>query len=88
MLPRPSDPRLWLMEVRPGMERQLVVSLLHRALNEPLLIKSAFTQDHLTVRCAGVGLPADVAAPLFGQQTLLFRSSGLKKLCLTKHSVL
>lgn len=50
LLPKPSDPRLWLLEVRPGLERQLVVSLLQRAIHEPLLIKSAFCQDHLSVR--------------------------------------
>ena len=52
LLPRPSDPRLWLLEVRPGSERQLAVALLNRAIREPLLVKSAFTQDHLAVRLA------------------------------------
>ena len=49
LLPRPSDPRLWLLEVRPGLERTLIVSLMNRAISEPLLIKSAFTHDHLPV---------------------------------------
>ena len=50
LLPKPTDSKLWLLEVRPGMERQLVVSLMQKATQQPLLLKSAFMQDHLPVR--------------------------------------
>ena len=50
LLPKPTDSRLWLLEVRPGQERRLVVSLMAKACKQTLFIKSAFMQDHLAVR--------------------------------------
>ena len=55
LLPGHSDPKLWICEARSGEEREAVIKLLQKAVNlaeagRPLLIKSAFTQDHLKVR--------------------------------------
>jgi transcription elongation factor SPT5 len=55
LLPTHTDPKLWIVECRPGEEREAVVKLLQKAVNlartpMPLLVKSAFVQDHLKVR--------------------------------------
>ncbi len=55
LLPTHADPKLWICETRTGEEREAVVKLLQKAVNlaaqgRPLLIKSAFTQDHLKAR--------------------------------------
>ena len=54
LLPAPNDPQLWVCEVRPGCEREVVVCLLQKyndlaAKGRPLGIKSAFCHDHLKV---------------------------------------
>ena len=54
--PKHSDPKLWLVECKPGTEREACVCLLQKAIDlaaksTPLLIKAAFTQDHLKVKC-------------------------------------
>ena len=49
LLPKPTDSRLWLLEVRPGSERRLVVSIMAKATKQTLFIKSVFMQDHLAV---------------------------------------
>ena len=55
LLPTHADPKLWIVETRTGEEREAVIKLLQKAVNlgaagRPLLIKSAFTQDHLKAR--------------------------------------
>lgn len=60
LLPTHADPKLWIVECRPGEEREAVVKLLQKAINlsrtpMKLLIKAAFIQDHLKV-CA-ISLP-------------------------------
>ncbi len=55
LLPTHADPKLWIVETRTGEEREAVVKLLQKAVTlggqgRPLLIKSAFTQDHLKAR--------------------------------------
>ena len=52
LLPRANDPKLWVVRCAEGAERELVVSLLQKcydyeARGTPLMIKSAFCQDHL-----------------------------------------
>jgi hypothetical protein len=55
LLPTHDDPKLWLVELKAGMEREAVICLMQKAVafaekGTPLLIKSAFVQDHLKVR--------------------------------------
>ncbi len=54
MQPTVNDPKLWLIQCRPGHERELVTQLLQKYYTmgqqgTPLLIKSAITLDHLKV---------------------------------------
>mmetsp|Transcript_6930 Transcript_6930/g.23018 ORF Transcript_6930/g.23018 Transcript_6930/m.23018 type:complete len:1237 (+) Transcript_6930:184-3894(+) len=51
-LPTVKDPKLWMVTCKIGRERELVMSLMAKYIamqeaGEPLLIKSAITQDHL-----------------------------------------
>jgi Early transcription elongation factor of RNA pol II, NGN section len=55
LLPSHEDPKLWLVELKAGTEREAVICLMQKAIDfaakgTPLLIKSAFVQDHLRVR--------------------------------------
>ena len=55
LLPRHADPKLWVMEMRAGEEREAVVKLMQQAVTmaaagTPLAITSVFAQDHLRVR--------------------------------------
>eukprot|EP00884_Botryococcus_braunii_P016048 jgi/Botrbrau1/3126/Bobra.0070s0099.1 len=52
LLPTIEDPKLWLVELKAGTEREAVICLMQKAVDlaakgTPLLIKSAFVQDHL-----------------------------------------
>ncbi|KAL6785123.1 hypothetical protein ACKKBG_A02530 [Auxenochlorella protothecoides x Auxenochlorella symbiontica] len=52
LLPKPSDPKLWVVRCAEGAEREVVVCLLQKCYDlaqkgRSLLIKSAFCQDHL-----------------------------------------
>eukprot|EP00887_Chlorella_sp_A99_P006595 scaffold3.g6595.t1 len=47
LLPRASDPRLWVVRCAEGAERELVKCYDYAARRTPLMIKSAFCQDHL-----------------------------------------
>jgi hypothetical protein len=54
LLPTIEDPKLWLVELKAGTEREAVICLMQKAVDlaakgTPLLIKSAFVQDHLKV---------------------------------------
>ena len=54
LVPTHADPKLWLVHVGEGQERELVASILQKcydysAKGTPLLIKAAFCQDHLKV---------------------------------------
>jgi Early transcription elongation factor of RNA pol II, NGN section len=58
LLPTDSDPKLWMVQTRPGHEREFVICLLQKchelaARGTPLSIKSAFCHDHLQVLAAG-----------------------------------
>eukprot|EP00004_Rigifila_ramosa_P011925 TRINITY_DN2558_c0_g2_i2.p1 TRINITY_DN2558_c0_g2~~TRINITY_DN2558_c0_g2_i2.p1 ORF type:complete len:942 (-),score=225.33 TRINITY_DN2558_c0_g2_i2:98-2923(-) len=55
LLPRVSDPKLWLVNCREGKERDVVMQIMHVAAGHlaqgtPLLIRSAVSQDHLKSR--------------------------------------
>ncbi|GAB4821977.1 hypothetical protein N2152v2_009023 [Parachlorella kessleri] len=52
LLPTPADPKLWVVRCGEGQEREAIVCLLQKCYDlankgQPLLIKSAFCQDHL-----------------------------------------
>lgn len=58
MLPTVNDPKLWILNCRPGHEREAVCQLLQKAYSmhaagTPLLIKSAVALDHLKVGRGG-----------------------------------
>lgn len=62
LLPSIEDPRLWLVELKAGTEREAVICLMQKAVDlaakgTPLLIKSAFVQDHLKVCGACIQSP-------------------------------
>ena len=57
LVPTHQDPKLWLVHVAEGQERELVVCILQKcydyaAKGAPLLIKAAFCQDHIKARLA------------------------------------
>lgn len=58
LLPTTNDPKLWVVRCGEGQEREVIVCLLQKCYDlaskgTPLLIKSAFCQDHLQVRAGG-----------------------------------
>lgn len=70
LLPTRQDPKLWIVEVRTGSEREAVVCLLQKAYDmqaagTPLYIKSVFCHDHLKVgigRLHGTGTRASMCS--------------------------
>lgn len=58
--PSINDPKLWMVQCRPGREREACIQLLQKYytmhdVGKPLLIKTAVALDHLKVRGAGGG---------------------------------
>ncbi|KFM22733.1 Putative transcription elongation factor SPT5-like protein 1 [Auxenochlorella protothecoides] len=77
LLPKPSDPKLWVVRCAEGAEREVVVCLLQKCYDlaqkgRSLLIKSAFCQDHLKVGVAAVRKPAQPAISPHMQRGYLY----------------
>ncbi|RMZ52246.1 hypothetical protein APUTEX25_001636, partial [Auxenochlorella protothecoides] len=71
LLPKPSDPKLWVVRCAEGAEREVVCYDLAQK-GRSLLIKSAFCQDHLKVGVAAVRKPAQPAISPHMQRGYLY----------------